>query len=101
MPWWRRARRGREVEVLTRAGCHLCQEMVATVRAETRRGRHTVQIRDIDDEVAQGRITPPEHARWTTEIPVLLVDGRAVARWRVSVEELRATLRSGAGHPQG
>lgn len=91
MPWARR--RTPQVEVLSRDGCHLCEEMVALVREEVGQ----VEVRDLDAERATGRIGEAEHDRWSTELPVLLVDGVAVARWRVDREELRAALRAARG----
>ena len=85
MPW----RRGREVRppevtVLTREGCHLCGEMLEVVGEVGDEVGFTPSVRDIDAERDQGLMPESEHERWTTEVPVLLVDGVPVARWRAT-----------------
>lgn len=77
-----------EVVLLSRAGCHLCEEMLSVVTARVPQ----VQVRDIDAELAAGRMDEATHDRWTLEVPVLLIDGEQVARWRVTGEELRREL---------
>ena len=66
-------------------GCHLCEVMfgvAAPVAAEM--GLALVE-RDL-------RSDPELDARYRHDIPVLLLDGREVARHRVSAEDLRARL---------
>lgn len=81
-----------EVVVLTRAGCHLCEEMEAVV-AEVVEGRPSGSVRldvvDLDEAAAQD---PGLLATWTTAVPVLLVDGVEVARWRVDPATVRSAL---------
>ena len=103
MAWLQRWRgRGREaageadVVVVSRAGCHLCTDMervVAGVLAEpARSGVRGGRLRVVDlDETA--RDDPAVAERWTTQVPVLLVDGREVAHWRVDAQTVRAALR--------
>lgn len=88
--WWKRRRRQPDVELLSRDGCHLCEEMLVTLRAVA--PRTPVTVRDIDAERSEGLVSEVEHARWSTQLPVLLVDGEAVARWRVEAAQLRAVL---------
>lgn len=73
------------VVVLTRAGCHLCDEALAVVGAECARAGEAWRAVDIDAD-------PELRARWTDDVPVVLVDGAPVARWRVSAAALRAAL---------
>ncbi|GAA1174728.1 glutaredoxin family protein [Ornithinimicrobium humiphilum] len=84
-----------DVVVVSRRGCHLCSEMeqvVAGVLASPARGARAGRLRVLDlDEL--GREDPQALQRWTTQVPVLLVDGREVARWRVSADEVREALR--------
>lgn len=87
--WWRR--RVPEVAVMTREGCHLCTEMVRVVRDAA--GRVPVAVRDLDVELAAGRLEPSVHDRWTTLVPVLLVDGREVAHHRADATAVRRALR--------
>lgn len=102
MGWLARARgrgsRGAEVDVVvvSRAGCHLCAQMeqvVSAVLAEPpahrgRRGR--LRVADLDQ---LGREDPALLERWTTQVPVLLVDGQEVAHWSVDPETVRTALR--------
>jgi glutaredoxin len=74
----------------SRPGCHLCDEMKAVV---TRVALHTpIALTEID-------ITsdPDLEARYGIEIPVLMLEGKKVAKYRVTEEALRRMLASKAG----
>lgn len=91
MPWWRpsapRAGSGPRVEVVSRQGCHLCQEMIDVVRRAV--GPEVpVHLVDLDASPVPGEA----RERWTTLVPVLLVDGREVAHWRVDERTVRAAV---------
>ena len=97
MGWLQRWRgEAADVAVVSRAGCHLCTDMervVADVLAEPagRRARPgRLRVVDLDE---LGRDDPSVLERWTTQVPVLLVDGREVAHWRVDAATVRAALR--------
>ena len=71
-------------------GCHLCDAMRAVavpVAAELGLG---LDERDV-------RSDPELDALYRNDIPVLLMEGREVARHRVTAEDLRARLRELAG----
>lgn len=87
--WWRR--QAPEVVVVTRQGCHLCEVMVQVVSEAA--GRVPVATRDLDRDLAAGRLEPSVHERWSTLVPVLLVDGREVAHHRTDVGAVRQALR--------
>jgi glutaredoxin len=73
------------VVVLTRHGCHLCDqaiEVVAQVCAETGDGYAT---RDVDAD-------PELRRRYTDQVPVTFVDGAQHDFWRVDPARLRAAL---------
>jgi glutaredoxin len=73
------------VVVLTRAGCHLCDEAiehVATVCAET---GDAYALIDIDSD-------PELQRRYTDQVPVTFVDGAQHDFWRVDPVRLRAAL---------
>lgn len=89
MPWRRRLREP-EVVMLSRPGCHLCEEMLAVVSPQAPR----LQVRDIDADRDTGRMDAATHDGWTSLLPVLLVDGEQVAHWRVTAEEVRVALRA-------
>ena len=71
--------------VLTRAGCHLCDqaiEVVAAVCAETGEAYAT---RDVDGE-------PELRETYTDQVPVTFVDGAQHDFWRVDPGRLRTAL---------
>ena len=82
----------------SRPGCHLCDEMKAVVdrvvkQAGARGGRHasvTIEEIDISTDAAL-------EARYGPEIPVLLVNGKKAAKYRVTEETLRSLLASRDG----
>ena len=85
-----------DVVVVSRSGCHLCVDMervVHDVLAERPGpGARGGRLRGVDlDELAREDEQVLE--RWTTKVPVLLVDGREVAHWRVDAATVRAALR--------
>jgi glutaredoxin len=82
--------------IYTRQDCHLCQEMKAVVERVVRSTRATAQIQEID--IANN---PDLEERYGLEIPVLLVNGRKVAKYRISEKELTRMLISRAGEAGG
>ena len=73
--------------VYSRPGCHLCAEMTAVIERVVRGTAWTVEKVDISTDAEL-------EARYGLEIPVLLVDGRKAAKYRVSEGELRRILKS-------
>ena len=82
----------------SRPGCHLCDEMKALVQRVTSALQAPATIEEIDISA-----DPALEARYGLEIPVLLVDGKKAAKYRVTEEELtrilieRAEKAGGAG----
>lgn len=77
----------REVTLLTRAGCHLCEQakpVLARICAETGTALREVDV-DADPEL---------RAEYADRLPVFLLDGREHGYWRVEPERLRAALAS-------
>lgn len=75
------------VRLLTRQGCHLCDEaaeVVDRVCAETGTGWDTVDV-DADPEL---------RAEYGDQVPVVLLDGREHDSFRVDEARLRADLGS-------
>ena len=73
------------VLVLTRQGCHLCEqaiELVAAVCAET---GDSYQTRDVDDD-------PDLVRQYSDQVPVIFVDGAQHDFWRVDPARLRVAL---------
>ena len=76
---------GARVVVLTRQGCHLCDqaiEVVAAVCAETGDSYVTNDV-DTDPELVR---------RYNDKLPVIFVDGAQHDFWRVDPARLRAAL---------
>ena len=80
-----------KVVIYSRPGCHLCDEMKAVVQkvAETL----SLEIEEIDIST-----DPALDARYGLEIPVLMLDGKKVAKYRVSEAQLRRLLLARARH---
>lgn len=79
------------IVVYTKPGCHLCDEMHDVLRAVLRGSGVTVDERNI-------ALNLDDYERYKHDIPVLLIDGRQVARYRISEPELRTALAA-AGLP--
>jgi glutaredoxin len=78
------------VTLLSKPGCHLCDDaraVIAAVAAELDVGWTEVDI-TADDEL---------NSRWWEQIPVTLVDGAQHDFWRVDPKRLRAALLHGNG----
>lgn len=78
MRLFRRSRAGPPpaLRLLSRSGCHLCEEMKGVVGPLVRTLGGTLEVVDVDSD-------PALAARWGNEIPVLLdVEGRVVAKAR-------------------
>ena len=82
----------------SRPGCHLCDEMKALVQRVTSALQAPATIEEIDISA-----DPALEARYGLEIPVLLIDGRKAAKYRVTEETLTRLLRGGssAARPGG
>ena len=73
------------VVVLTRPGCHLCEqaiEVIETICAET---GDSYEERNIDHD-------PQLQRQYGDQVPVTFVDGRQHDFWRVDPDRLRAAL---------
>jgi glutaredoxin len=80
----------------TRPGCHLCEEMKVIVERVIRNTRVAAQIEEID--IANN---PDLEERYGLQIPVLLVNGKKAAKYRISEMELTRMLVSRAGQAGG
>jgi glutaredoxin len=78
--------------IYSRPGCHLCDEMKATVYRAMKTTPEAVSVEEIDVSS-----DPDLERRYGQEIPVLLVDGRKAAKYRVSEAELTRILSAMAG----
>ena len=73
----------------SRPGCHLCDEMKAVIARVVRELETPVAIDEVDISTDADLET-----RYGLEIPVLLIDGRKAAKYRVTEGELTRLLRS-------
>lgn len=79
------------ITVVHRAGCELCDEMLADLE---RLGRSLplppIEVLDVDSD-------PDVQRRYGLHVPVLLIDGTIVCRHRLDAEELARLLKGASG----
>ena len=75
--------------IYSRPGCHLCDEMKAIVQRVARSAPRPITIEEIDISTDRDL-----EVRYGAEIPVLFVDGRKAAKYRLTEDELRRILTS-------
>jgi glutaredoxin len=75
------------VVVLTRPGCHLCEEAIKVIDAVCVETGDSYEERNVDRD-------PELKRRYGDEVPVTFVDGRQHDFWRVDPDRLRATLQA-------
>jgi glutaredoxin len=76
----------------SRPGCHLCDDMKAVITRVARDRGIAITLDEVDIS------TDPElESRYGLEIPVLIVDGKKVAKYRISEAELGRLLIARAG----
>jgi glutaredoxin len=73
--------------IYSRPGCHLCDEMKTVVQRVVRSMTAPITVEEIDISTDHDL-----EARYGVEIPVLLVDGKKVAKYRVTEQELTRLL---------
>lgn len=77
---------GSRVLLYTKPGCHLCDEMLDLLHTAL----HGTGIAVVERNIA---LDLDDYERYKHDIPVLLIDGREVARHRVTETALAAALR--------
>jgi glutaredoxin len=78
------------VTIYSRPDCHLCEEMKAIVEIVGRDVSFHLEEVDISGD-------PSLEARYGQESPVLEVEGKKAAKYRVGEEELRRILAGRSG----
>jgi len=68
----------------SKPGCHLCDEMKAVIRRVIDSARPSIALEEVDITT-----DPQLEKLYGIEIPVLLVDGKKAAKYRVTEDELR------------
>jgi glutaredoxin len=79
------AARAERVVVLTRQGCHLCDEAIALVAEVCAETGDAYAVLDVDSD-------PELQRRYTDQVPVTFVDGSQHDFWRVDAARLKAAL---------
>jgi Glutaredoxin-like domain (DUF836) len=75
------------VRVLTRVGCHLCDDAIAVVRDVCAANATTFDTLDIDAAGDPGLL-----AAYSDQVPVVFVDGHVHDFWRVDAGRLEKAL---------
>jgi glutaredoxin len=83
------AARPPRVRLLTRTGCHLCDEARSVVAQVCTEAGEAYEELDLD---SAGVADPALLRRYTDEVPVTFVDGAQHDFWRVDPTRLRAAL---------
>ena len=74
--------------IYSKPGCHLCEEMKSLVQqATSTRGAVTVEEIDISTD-------PVLLERYGLEIPVLMIDGKKIAKYRITEAELARMIEA-------
>jgi predicted thioredoxin/glutaredoxin len=71
-----------KVVLVTRQGCHLCDQALASLRSLG----VEPELRDVDADA-------PLHALYDWRVPVVLVHDRVIAEGHVDIEMLRRALK--------
>jgi glutaredoxin len=77
--------RPERIVVLTRQGCHLCDEAIAQVAAVCVEIGEAYAVLDVDSDPELQRL-------YTDQVPVTFVDGAQHDFWRVDPARLKAAL---------
>jgi glutaredoxin len=84
--------------IYSKPGCHLCEEMKSLIHrvVASHADPHTISIEEMDISTDQGLLD-----RYGLEIPVLTIDGKKVAKYRVSEKELIRILKGRGARGEG
>jgi glutaredoxin len=77
----------KEVILYSKPGCHLCEPVEEVILAVQKKMNFRFQIRNIE-------LDPSEFEKYKQAIPVVVVDGREIARYKLSRRQLEAALES-------
>jgi glutaredoxin len=76
----------REITVYTRPGCHLCEQAKAAIAPLLREFQATLREINVDAD-------PVLQERYGSDVPVIFVGERKVAKHRVDLAQFRKQLR--------
>ena len=71
----------------TRAGCHLCDVAKRQLEQLRQRIPFRIEVRDVDEDSIWAK-------KYGDEVPVGVLDGRKVFKYRVNVDRLEIALRA-------
>ena len=74
-----------ELVLYTRVGCHLCDEAKGTLAPVLQEFGVSLKEVDVDTD-------PALAARYGEEVPVLILDGRKLAKYHIDVAQVRRAL---------
>jgi len=77
----------KRLTLYTRVGCHLCDVMKEQIEALAPRYSFTLELIDIDRD-------PELKKKYDWEVPVLLVDGEKIAKYRLDEAMLLRRLQA-------
>ena len=80
-----------EVTVLSRPGCHLCDEALVVLRRLRAAHPFSLHVVDIESDDAL-------HARYLERIPVIVLDGEELYDFHVDETDLTRRLRAVESH---
>jgi hypothetical protein len=83
-----------DVQIYSRPECHLCDEMKAVVARVAKIVPLAVTVVDISGD-------PDLEARYGLEIPVLMVEGKKAAKYRITEGALKKILAARGGQAEG
>ena len=75
-----------EVILYTRSGCHLCDEVKATLTRLEPRGGFTWKEVDIDSD-------PELRQKFNEEVPVVFIDGKKAFKYRMDERDFLRVLK--------
>lgn len=79
-----------EVTLYTRADCHLCESVQQVIEHVARTRAFRLTVRDIDAD-------EDDLALYNEAVPVVVINGREIARYRLTHAEFEAALVAAAG----
>jgi alkyl hydroperoxide reductase subunit AhpF len=82
------------VTLYTKPGCHLCEPVAETIAAAAQSRRFAFVRRNILDD-------PSDFDRYKHAIPVVTVNGKEAARYKLSLSDLLAAIDTAASAADG
>lgn len=73
--------------IYSKPGCHLCDEMKTVVHRVILDSGFSLEEVDVSADAEL-------HARYGAEVPVLTIDGRKIAKYRITEAELRRMIEA-------